>query len=270
MKDKVARTASPEDVDAHLKIKVDVSLKGKPEIEPHKSEELDFKAMGLKEIGEFDKCPSCSSELEKVPKRKKKCESCGNYIFVRTRPLDRKKVLVTEEQAEQIEQEWARYYEIKEEDELSKDTEYQTAKKDLTKRFGFEPSRNDVKWAVLNNRTLDAISKRQWGLYRNVKREMAEILNGEEKKEKALAAYFEVCFSDLNDCVEGLPFDPKIASLAPAVIYEVRELISDLHLSEEKAKEFFISVTAKTQPFNKTYRSPEESWSVIRKGLNSG
>ena len=53
-------------------------------------------------------CPYCSTPLDPVPGRKKKCPHCGKFIFVRTRPSDRQRVLVTEEGAEQIEEEWQR------------------------------------------------------------------------------------------------------------------------------------------------------------------
>ena len=51
-------------------------------------------------------CPHCNNKLEKSPGRKKKCEFCGKFMYVRTRPLDKKRVLVTEEQAKQIDIQW--------------------------------------------------------------------------------------------------------------------------------------------------------------------
>jgi hypothetical protein len=63
--------------------------------------------LGLKEIGFVDAiCPYCSSALEKKPSRKKKCPDCGNFIYVRTRPIDRERVLVTEEQTAEIDRQW--------------------------------------------------------------------------------------------------------------------------------------------------------------------
>lgn len=51
-------------------------------------------------------CPNCNHGLEKRPGRKKKCPHCGQFIYVRTRPSDGKKVLATEAQAEQIAEQW--------------------------------------------------------------------------------------------------------------------------------------------------------------------
>jgi len=63
--------------------------------------------LGLKEIGFVDAvCPYCSSALEKKPGRKKKCPDCANFIYVRTRPIDGERVLVTEAQAAEIERQW--------------------------------------------------------------------------------------------------------------------------------------------------------------------
>ena len=68
----------------------------------------------LKSIGETDKCPYCKKQQIKIPGRKKKCEFCGEFIYVRTRPSDRKKVLVTEKQVGDIERQWAEYHHLDE------------------------------------------------------------------------------------------------------------------------------------------------------------
>lgn len=47
-------------------------------------------------------CPYCGFEFTPPPMRKKRCPSCGNPVYVRTRPTDRKRLLVTFEQAEAI------------------------------------------------------------------------------------------------------------------------------------------------------------------------
>jgi DNA-directed RNA polymerase subunit RPC12/RpoP len=61
----------------------------------------------LSDIGCLDNvCPNCGKSLLKRPQRKAKCPHCGMPIFVRTRPLDRKPVLLTEEQTSQLENEW--------------------------------------------------------------------------------------------------------------------------------------------------------------------
>lgn len=51
-------------------------------------------------------CPYCKGNLETEPKRKKKCPHCKNFIYVRTSPSTRQKVLVTEHEVKEIENEW--------------------------------------------------------------------------------------------------------------------------------------------------------------------
>jgi len=52
-------------------------------------------------------CPYCSYKFQEMPKSKKKCPNCNNYIHSRTRPIDNKKVLIRENQIEEIEIQWA-------------------------------------------------------------------------------------------------------------------------------------------------------------------
>lgn len=68
---------------------------------------MPFTAIGCTEPN----CPYCSAALEKMPGRKKKCPSCTRDILVRTRPLDRKRVLVTDSQAEDLEEQWEEWRE---------------------------------------------------------------------------------------------------------------------------------------------------------------
>jgi hypothetical protein len=61
----------------------------------------------LSEIGRLDSaCPACGEALARRPERKTICPQCGAAIFVRMRPFDRKRVLLTEPQASKIEVEW--------------------------------------------------------------------------------------------------------------------------------------------------------------------
>jgi len=57
-------------------------------------------------IGKIDNCPYCNKKLEIIPTRKSKCPFCDKYIYSKTRLSDKKKVLVTEEQKNQIDEEW--------------------------------------------------------------------------------------------------------------------------------------------------------------------
>ena len=54
-----------------------------------------------------DNCPSCGVSLSKRPRARSLCPKCRETIFVSMRPLDRKRVLVTFDQREVIDSEWA-------------------------------------------------------------------------------------------------------------------------------------------------------------------
>lgn len=252
-----------------------------------KNEQGDKKtqANGFKEIGEFDCCPYCKEKLDKVPKRKSKCPSCGDYIHSRTRPFDNKKVLVTANQKDEIELEWTRYREANEEVGLMENDIYARARTDLEKQFGKEPPLNDVKWRVCNQRIIEYSTKRQWGLYRNNKLEMANILQRENKLKISLSTLCEVCYLDLNGCnnlptTDGKPmeiqesnefgikdFDTSSAFLAPGIIRMVAELIEKLSIDEKETKKIFIVVNEKTKPLKNMPLFPEEAWNILIKEL---
>ena len=64
----------------------------------------------LEAIGNIDPiCPYCNFRLDKKPNNKKKCPNCASIIYVRIRPHDREKVLVSETQAIQIKNQWEQY-----------------------------------------------------------------------------------------------------------------------------------------------------------------
>ena len=52
-------------------------------------------------------CPYCNRLLQRKPAKKMKCPQCEKFIYVRTRPQDQVKVLVTEQQADLIEEQWS-------------------------------------------------------------------------------------------------------------------------------------------------------------------
>ena len=135
-------------------------------------------------IGEFDKCPHCKNKLDVIPKQKKKCQTCGNYIYSRTRPSDRKKVLVTEKQAKEFDVEWSQTISLsKWKNNLIQnsitDEQIEERRKQLSKRFKQEASYNDTIWSLLNDLVVKYINdnNKLAGLYYS----MALFLNEEGK-----------------------------------------------------------------------------------------
>jgi hypothetical protein len=56
-------------------------------------------------------CPYCSVVLPRRPQRKSRCKACREFIFVKTHPDTRERVLATERQAEVIEAAWTARHE---------------------------------------------------------------------------------------------------------------------------------------------------------------
>lgn len=60
-----------------------------------------------------DVCPTCGSTLSKRPLKLRPCEHCGEPIYVRTRPLDGKRVLASKAQTEVLKSQWDAFMEFK-------------------------------------------------------------------------------------------------------------------------------------------------------------
>ena len=103
-------------------------------------------------------CPNCNANLETRPQRKKKCPACGNFIYVKTLPKTREKVLVTESQAKEIEAQWSvisanqeRENWLAEFNSLGiSEIEYYQGKDQLSAKLGREANTKEVAWALFN------------------------------------------------------------------------------------------------------------------------
>lgn len=224
-------------------------------------------------------CPHCNETLAKKPGRKKKCSHCGQFIFVRTRPSDEQRVLVTESQAEEIEEQWSIVNGTHDE-YLATKKRFSDEKGKLAKRFGREPSDNDVTWSLLNQDLMGHASQQNWGLFRNAKMEMADILRKEAKLLDALGMYCEVCYLDLNgpNNVGGItdrellkqfpPWNPKQdAFLAPGIVDKIVRLIDKAEVGEEQVKDIFTTRASKLKDSLRLLVSVSKAWSEMRKAL---
>jgi len=188
--------------------------------------------------------------------------------------------LQTKAEADKIDEEWtivAGTHDIfvAEKEEFAKEKEI------LRKRFGGkEPSDNDVRWGLLNKQIIESAKNSNWGLYRNARFQMAEILRGEMKFKDALKTYLEVCYLDLNGVrnVGGMndpeilkefpPFDPKeSAFLALGVIDLIKRIVLKLNLSKDEVKQIFIEHNSRSEKSLRLPISTEQAWSLLDKEL---
>lgn len=132
-------------------------------------------------------CPYCNTNLDKTPKRKKKCPSCNNYIHVRRTLDENKPILVTEEKAKQLDEERIKsnanesllrtiqHYGFTEE-------EFKQRRKESYEKNKYIMNVNDVIWSLFQSRVHDLIKEGNHGTASGVYFQMALFLASEESK----------------------------------------------------------------------------------------
>lgn len=229
-------------------------------------------------------CPYCKEQLSKIPGAKTKCPHCGKFIFVRTRPKDNARLVVTQKEADQIDEEW-RIVSGTQELFIEDKKRFEKQRDLLRKRFGGkEPSENDVWWGLLNEDLLEDMKKGQWGSYTSTKLKMADILRKEMKLKHALQIYLEICYLDLNgplnmmigendniifDSEYNKPFDLECAFLAPGIVDYVKILKKKLSLNTIDLKNIFIEHNRKIEKSLNLPLSPQDSWVKLEKKISN-
>lgn len=224
-------------------------------------------------------CPSCGGVLKKVPGAKTKCPHCGEFMFVRTDPTSNSRVVVTAEQAEAIEDEWAKVNGTWEDRQAEKDR-FARIKTELSKQFGTTASDADINWRILNEDSIAHASMQDWGLYRNTIFQMGEHLRKEGKLKAAIEKYLLVCYIDTcgpNNVGTPIgqknewgqkPFSKSEAFLAPGVTGEIAKAATKSGMVLADIKEAFMEMAVRYKnavPFTIT---PETSWREIEKELD--
>ena len=223
------------------------------------------------------KCPNCGGTLKKVPGAKTKCPHCEEFMFIRTTPKNIRCV-VTKSEADKIDEQW-RIENGTQEAYLAEQKNFADRKEALRKKFGGkEPSDNDVRWSLLNEEILNTARNAQWGLYRNARFQMAEILSKENKLKDALRMYLGVCYLDLNgasnmptdengnvinDTEYFKPFDFETKFLAPGVIDRIKKIVKNLELSREKVQEIYLDFANKEQRSTRAPISPSDCFTEL-------
>lgn len=222
-------------------------------------------------------CPYCDAALDKFPGRKKKCPSCDEFMYVRTRPSDKKKILIREGQISVIEEQWA-IVNGTHGQFLAEREAYEKERDALRNKFGSEPSENDIQWSILNKEIMQHAQNFKWGLYRNTRLRMGDILKKESKGLAALDTYLEVCYLDVNgpsNCgiqdpeilQQFPPFDPKMAMVAPGVIGYIKKIIASQNLAQEQVEKRFIELAQTIGNSLKLPVGAESAWKTVKREI---
>jgi hypothetical protein len=224
------------------------------------------------------RCPNCQGALKKVPGSKTKCPLCGKFMLVRTDPHKRNRVVVTEDGAEQIDDETARLNGTWE-DRLKEKQKIAKAKAELTKKFGgVEPSKDDLEWNLAIKDSMEYAKKHWWSSYALNQNKKAGMLYKRGKQKPALELYLQVAYLEHNGVQESeadaasrkmmaeigfKEFDPDKANLPPYSIKEVKALIKELDLNLDTVESLFIKEMSKVK-IGKLPISPQVSWEYIK------
>ena len=146
---------------------------------------------------------------------------------------------------------------------------------------GRQPSDDDVKWSRLNKELMLHAGKGDWGLYRNARFSMAEILRRDNRPEAALYTYLEVCYLDLNGprnmggvtdrsiIKEFPPFDQSMAFLAGGVTGRISSIMKQLGITLPDVKPKFLEQNTQLRKALKLPLDVEKAWQSIEKDFAS-
>ncbi|WHY64699.1 hypothetical protein [Neobacillus sp. SuZ13] len=237
-------------------------------------------------IGAYDKrlCPHCNYKFEKEVTRKRKCPECKNTILVKTNYELKKKMLLKEEQLDNYEKALSNYWRKQGEDRKKQwitnffkahGTTYEEEKR---KSSSGSSNPYDIAWGMLNGIASEKAVEMQWGLFRNVRISMGDLLKQEGKLEKALFFYLEVCYLDINGATnttnrpklleEYPPFRPQDGQLFPGIVHYVEEISHELNLSIKDIKVKFIEHNNRLYKGNSLVPlSADKAWVSLEKEL---
>jgi len=230
-------------------------------------------------------CPNCGVILSKMPGAKTKCKDCGKYLYVRTRPIDNKRILVKEEEIELVEEQWAIFngeWSEYEKNRKIKQHEFDKATDILTKKFGHAPSKRDIDWYLLNRTLIKNARDKDYSDYRNTSFQIAKFLLNEKRKIDALNWLLIICYLDAYDLVyaEGISDhilidklnkkETDIEVFAPWIINKIYDIFYELKLSENDLNNIYYKTMQRIQLSLKIPISIDLVWQWIISDIKSG
>jgi len=220
-------------------------------------------------------CPECGELLKTRPKGSKKCKACGIKMVVRTRPVDGLKVLLSEKQVKQINDE-------KEMVAITKREWWPTAEKmnkakqSLAKEWGKEPSDFDARWRVLSDDCASQLKFGNWDEYRMMRYYMTDILINEGKFQQAFVPCLEVIVLDINHLARmlghnqkliesfGVPFDlVEPSSPNRYMVSCLIQIVEDQGAKIEDIKPEFVQYASKYSRLWNQGIQPDEAWKAF-------
>ncbi len=229
-------------------------------------------------------CPHCNGELKRFPQRKTKCPCCDRVIYSRSRPLDRKKVLLNDDESLLVEEEWAAFNRhqhllrivsaiIPEDPEpvLSR------ACDEIIASYGGEPTVEEILWYINDRKSSEC---RQSGMFSQFRYHLlfsSDIRRYEGRDTESLRYLCQVIYLDMNGVsnVGGTKnkkvFTLKTATCSPDLLAEIRALRMKIGYDMNGMEEEFIrsaeEITGVMAPWTPPL-TPQEAWNRISPSLD--
>lgn len=260
---------------AHNEVKNTIAEMRKKGIAPlPKSAEIDNN-------GPKSECPYCQKILDKMPQAKKKCPHCKNVIIVRTDPIEKKKILLKEDQVEEFEE---RLQKIRCHKAIQRlldshnidSIQFEQTKENLKMKIGRVPTEKEVALEIIESLGYHYFQNLDMGLFRNTILEKGDIFNLFGDFRNALIMYLELCYIDLNgpsnrgsfrNNLESLkeypPFnsrDSRMVFLAPGIITNIEQISKEMNLSKEDIKQIFFEHNQIVEKSRRLPLSVQDAW----------
>ena len=218
-------------------------------------------------------CPYCLVPLEKMPGRKKKCPSCGSYMFVRTRSTDSKKILIREDQIDYLEAQW--HLARGTHDEYIKEKTWeQREKAQLANSLGREPSEGEVELHLAELEAKKFSRERLWGLFRNSKLDKAKSLMKLDRFNEAVVEYCGVCYLDMNGPLNrgldgyGKDWDPHLSfDIVSGILAMLDRAVIQAGIEQVGIYDVFSDCAEKLNSELKLPIKPDEALKLFRDAL---
>lgn len=192
-------------------------------------------------------CPNCGAAFAKLPERKTRCRSCGQYTYVRTHPLTNMRALLSEQELAEVEALWTTHHRWK---RLT--SQYQvpltSLATDSSPATFPDELQADALLSFLKTEAARLRGLRQPGLYRNAIFDQAELSLIMRRHHDALCTLLTVCWLDLKEDhqlarASGTPFD-ALHAIPPGVRERLAEAVQHLSLDESEVRHLIAQACA--------------------------
>lgn len=226
-------------------------------------------------------CPYCQGKLKRFPHRKTNCPFCDEVIYSRSRPLDRRKVLLDENEMLILEKEWESFNKHQQltrvisaimpekSEELINDTYHM-----LKEKHEKEPGIVEILWEINTSMAQESLKKGLYEKYRYHALFYADILIYASRDREALSYLMQVIFLDLNGVTNTKNFKGRSAytekaeKLSVDLIGEARSVKNRLEMNMEELQAEFVKCTMDIIPVIGSSIppiTPQEAWNQIFK-----